>query len=122
MSRLNTGTDSSSGASQKPVVARIMNSVVSPARVRRPSNSQAISIRATPVHNTIDDSTSPCPKRSQDMCSDSSSGSCGLVLPAPSPPTVISTEPKKPSFAGRACGVAANAEISKKRCLTDFFA
>lgn len=67
MSRLNTGTDTSSGASQKPVVAFMTNSVASPANTRRPRLSQAISIRPTPVHSTIDDSTRPWPKRSQDM-------------------------------------------------------
>ena len=33
-----------------------------------------------------------------------------MVLPAPNPPAVISAEPKKPSFAGRASGVAENAK------------
>ncbi|COW78893.1 Uncharacterised protein [Mycobacterium tuberculosis] len=67
MSRLKTGTDSSSGASQITVVARMVNSVASPARTRRPRPSHASSITPTPVHNRIDDSTSPWPKRSQDM-------------------------------------------------------
>src|ERR1700736_6525008 len=99
----------------------MVNSVASPATTRRPSISHAISIRATPVHNRIDDSTSPWPKRIQDRCIDSSSGSCGLVLPAPSPPTVISTEPAKPSFAGPAPGAVANDAILEKCCATDCF-
>ena len=73
-----------------------------PSTTRRPSHSHANSITATPPHSSTDDSTSPWPKRSQDRCSDSSSGSCSRVLPAPSPPAVISIAPRKPSSAGPA--------------------
>ncbi len=68
--------------------------VAEPSITRRPSHSHANSITATPPHSSTDDSTRPWPKRSQDRCSDSSSGSCSRVLPAPRPPTVISTAPR----------------------------
>ena len=61
------GTDSSNGANQNPVVALITNSLTSPASRRLPSPSHAITIRPTPIHNRIEDSTSPWPYRSQDM-------------------------------------------------------
>ena len=114
MSRLNTGTESSRGASQKPVVATIVYSRAEPSITRRPSHSHAHSITATPPHSSSDDNTSPWPKRSQDRCSDSSSGSCSRVLPAPSPPAVISTAPRKPSSAGRASGEVVNADSRAK--------
>src|ERR1700761_1602195 len=115
------GTDSSNGANQNAVVARMVTSVASPAGARRPSSSHAISIRPTPVHSRIDESTSPWPNRSQDMCMDSSNGSCVLVLPAPNPPTVMSTEAVKPSFAGFASGVPAKAARLERCSLTDRF-
>ena len=83
MSRLKTGTLSSSGASQKPVVATMVYSVALRSTTRRPSHSQANSITATPNHSSTEDNTRPWPNRSQDRCSDSSSGSCSRVLPAP---------------------------------------
>src|SRR5262249_18998491 len=108
VSRLNTGTDSSRGASQNPVVATIVYSVAVRSITRRPSHSQAMSITATPTHSSTDDNTRPWPNRSQDRCSDSSRGSCRRVLPAPSPPVVINTAPSAPSSAGCACGDFAN--------------
>ena len=48
VSRLNTGTDSSSGASQKPVVATIVYSLALRSATRRPSHSHANSMTATP--------------------------------------------------------------------------
>ena len=110
MSRLNTGTDSSSGASQKPVVATIVYSRAEPSITLRPSHNHANSITATPPHSSTDDSTSPCPKRSQDRCRDSSSGSCSRVLPAPRPPAVIIAAPRNPSSAGLASGDVVNAD------------
>ena len=87
-----------------PVVATMVYSSALRSITRRPSHSQAISISVTPIHSSTDDSTRPCPNRSQDTCSDSRSGSCSRVLPAPSPPAVINTAPIAPSSAGRACG------------------
>ena len=82
MSRLKRGTLNSSGASQNPVVASIVYSLtrsdpsVCRLSARRPNHSQAVTIRATPIHSTSEETTSPWPNRSQDRCRDSSSGSC----------------------------------------------
>ena len=59
MSRLNTGTDSSSGASQNQVVATIVYSSALRSATRRPSQSHANSMTATPPHSRIDENTRP---------------------------------------------------------------
>src|SRR5258707_6680756 len=43
------------------------------------------------------------------------------MLPAPRPPAVISTAPRKPSRAGPASGAVANARSRERRWLTDSF-
>ena len=76
--------------------------VAEPSITRRPNHSHANSITATPPHSSSDESTRPWPKRSHDRCSDSSSGSCSRVLPAPSPPAVIIAAPRNAQQRGLA--------------------
>ena len=66
MSRLNTGTLSNSGVSQKPVVASIVYLVAVRSITRRPSHSQANSIAATPHHSSTEETTRPWPNLSHD--------------------------------------------------------
>src|SRR5690606_39912632 len=67
-----------------------------------------MSIRVTPVHSRVDDTTRPWPNRNQDRYSDSGRGACTRLVPAPSPPAVISTAPNPPSSAGRPAADRAN--------------
>ena len=61
MSRLNRGTDSSSGASQNAALATMAYSLAAPANTRRPNHNHALSINVTPIHSRIEDSTKPWP-------------------------------------------------------------
>ncbi|SLI87202.1 Uncharacterised protein [Mycobacteroides abscessus subsp. abscessus] len=95
-----------------PTIARNSLSVTWPGRspkpiVVRPSRTQAVIISNTPIQITIVDSAYPCPNRNHDRCSASSSGSRLRTLPAPKPPKVIISAPRKPSRAAWPSGLRA---------------